>query len=33
MTTTGEYVNSFGSRFYTKPARLPQTYDPQDYEE
>ena len=33
MTQAGEYLGSAGSRLYTKPARLPETYDPADYEE
>ena len=33
LTQSGEYIGSFGSRLYTKPARLPETYDPADYTE
>ncbi|MFT5049030.1 MAG: DNA-binding beta-propeller fold protein YncE [Chlamydiales bacterium] len=29
----GEYLDSFGARLYTKPARLPESYDAGDYEE
>ena len=33
LSTDGKYRGCIGSRLYTKPARLPQTYDPKDYVE
>ncbi|MCP3918999.1 MAG: hypothetical protein GY711_25930 [bacterium] len=33
MSADGEYEGSFGSRFYTKPARRPELYKPEDYVE
>jgi len=33
FSQAGEYLGCFGARLYTRPARLPHTFDPSDYEE
>ncbi len=33
LNAKGEFAFAFGPRLYTKPARLPHTYDPEDYVE
>ena len=33
FSSDGEYLDCFGARLYTRPARLPETYDPADYKE